>query len=214
MKTRKLVPYCLVVLLAGCGPILSLHPLFTKETAVFEEKLLGTWLVDVNTPESTWEFACLEADAVERLPAELGGQTQKCHRTNIVDKGRKGSFVACLVKLQDRLFLDIWPDKFPSGAQDPNSMKLAHNAPFFLPIHVFVRVNSIGDQVRIHLPEHDGLKKLLKAKPKAVKYDIFGEEPILAAPTEELQAFMAKYGDERLFPYDLTLKKESAGTTK
>ncbi len=211
---RELVPYCVVVLLAGCGPILSLHPLFTKETVVFEEKLLGTWLADPNKPEDTWEFARLEADAVERLPAELGGQAQKCYRTNIVDKGRKGSFVACLVKLQDRLFLDIWPDKFPSGEQDPNSMKLAYNAALFLPIHAFVRVNSIGDQVKLHLPEDDGLKKLLKAEPKAVKYDMFGEESVLVASTQELQAFMAKYGDERLFPYDVTLKKGPGGTTK
>ncbi len=194
--------------------LLTAPALYQGDDHVSKRSCWGLGSSIVNTPESTWEFARLEADAVERLPAELGGQAQKCYRTNLVDKGRKGSFVACLVKLQDRLFLDIWPDKFPSGEQDPNSMRLAHNALFFLPIHVFVRVNSIGDQVKIHLPEDDGLKKLLKAEPKAVKYDTFGKEPILAASTEELQAFMAKYGDERLFPYDLTLRKGPGGITK
>ena len=43
MNWKKLVSYGLAVLMAGCVPIVSLHPLFTKDTLVFEEKLLGTW---------------------------------------------------------------------------------------------------------------------------------------------------------------------------
>ncbi len=55
--------------------------------------------------------ARLEEDVAERLPPALRDQIQKCYRVTITDdKDRKGSFAACLVKLQDRLFLDILPD--------------------------------------------------------------------------------------------------------
>jgi hypothetical protein len=212
MKMRKFLPYLVVVFLAGCTPVLSLHPLYTEETITFEEKLLGIWIADPNEPGATVEFARLEADAIERLPAELRDQVQKCYRTNIIDKGRKGSFVACLVKLQDRLFLDIWPDKFPSDEQDPNNMKLAHNAFFFLPVHIFARVSSIGDQVKVRLlvDVDKGFKKLLKAAPKAVEYTTLGEQLILTASTPELQTFVTKYAnDERLFPTGLTLNRKS-----
>jgi hypothetical protein len=211
MKMNKLVPYCLAVLMVGCVPIISLHPLFTKEIIAFEEKLLGTWVEDSDKPQVTWEFARLEAGAAERLPADLRDQIQKCYRVTVIDdKGQKGSFAGCLVKLQDRLFLDVLPDKFPGGEQDPEKMKLAYNAFFFMPVHSFVRVNSIGEQLKIRLTDDDGFKKLLEAEPKAVKYDMIDERPVLTASTAELQTFIAKYADdERLFPSDLTLTRKS-----
>jgi hypothetical protein len=211
MRMKKVVSYCLAALMAGCVPIVSLHPLFTKETITFEEKLLGTWAEDSNKPQVTWEFAHLEETAAGRLPVELRDQIAKCYRLNIADnEGRKGSFAVCLVKLQDRLFLDVLPDRFPSGEQDPEKMKLVYNAFFFMPLHSFVRVNSIGDQLKIRLTDDDGFKKLLEAEPKAVKYDTIDDRPMLTASTEELQAFLAKYADdERLFPSDLTLTRKS-----
>jgi hypothetical protein len=211
MRAKKLMPYCLAALLAGCVPIVSLHPLFTKETITFEEKLLGTWGEDGNQPQVTWEFARLEPSAARLLPAEMRDALDKCYRLNIADnEGRKGSFAACLVKLQDKLFLDVMPDRFPSGEQDPEQMRLVYNAFFFTPVHSFVKVSSIGDPLRIRLTDDDGFKKLLQADPKAVKYDMIDDRPILTASTEELQAFVAKYADdERLFPSEVTLTRKS-----
>ena len=56
MKVKKLLFYLLAGLFGGCLPVMSLHPLFTEETIVFEEKLLGIWVDDPNDPETTWEF--------------------------------------------------------------------------------------------------------------------------------------------------------------
>ncbi len=211
MGTRKLMPYCLSVLLAGCVPVVSLHPLFTRDTIVYEEKLLGTWVEDSNKPQIVWEFAPLEENTAERLPAEMREAIQKCYRVNVVDdKGRKGSFAACLVKLQDKLFLDVLPDKFPSAEQDAEQMKLAYNAFFFVPVHTFARVSSIGDQLKVRLTDDEEFKKLLKAQSKAVRYDMIDDRPVLTASTADLQMFFAKYADdERLFPSDLTLTRKS-----
>jgi hypothetical protein len=211
MRTRKLTPYCLAALLAGCVPIVSLHPLCTKETIAYEEKLLGTWVEDANQPEVTWEFAHLEQSATRLLPAELRDALDKWYRLNIADKeGRKGSFAACLVKLQDKLFLDVMPDRFPSGEQDPEQMKLVYNAFFFTPVHSFVRVSSLGEQLKIRLTDDEGFKKLIQDDLKAVKHDVIDDRPVLTAATEELQAFVAKYADdERLFPGEVTLTRKS-----
>jgi len=211
MRFRTFLFYCLAALLAGCVPVVSLHPLFTKDTLVYEEKLLGTWVEDSNQPQITWEFAPLEENAAERLPAEMREAIQKCYRVNVVDdKGRKGSFAACLVKLQDKLFLDVLPDQFPSGEQDAEQMKLAYNAFFFVPVHTFVRVSAIGDQLKVRLTDDGEFKKLLKAQPKAVRFDMIDDRPVLTAPTADLQTFFAKYADdERLFPSDLSLTRKA-----
>jgi hypothetical protein len=208
---KKLASYGLVVLLAGCVPVVSLHPLFTKETLTFEEKLLGTWVDNAGKPEVTWNFARLEAVAAARLPAELRDQAGKCYRVNVMDdKGGKGSFVACLVKLQDKLFLDVLPDKFPSGEQEAESMRLAYNAYFFLRVHTFVRITSLDEPLKIRMTDDEGFKKLMDAEPKAIAHDVVDDHAVLTASTAEMQAFVAKYADdERLFTNELTLNRKT-----
>lgn len=211
MRARKIVSCCLAALAAGCVPVVSLHPLFTKDSLVFEERLLGTWIDHAERPQVTWEFARLEESAAERLPELLRGEIGKCYRLNLADhKDQRGSFVACLVKLHDKLFLDVLPDRFPSGEQDAEQMKLAYNAFFFVPVHTFVRVSAVGDPLQLRLTDAEGFGKLLEAEPKAVKYDTIDDRPVLTASTRELQAFLAKYADdERLFPNEVTLTRRS-----
>lgn len=211
MKAKKLVSCLVAVLLVGCVPIVSLHPLYTKETLTFNEKLLGTWIEKAETPEVTWELARLEEGAADRLPPDLRDQGAKCYRMNVTDeKGRRGSFVACLVKLGDRLFFDILPDKFPAGEQDPESMKLPYNAFFFLRVHTFVRVEVGEEQLKFRLTNDEKFHELLKAEPKAVPCQTVDDQTVLTASTAELQAFVTKYAnDERLFPSDLVLVRKS-----
>jgi len=200
MKTKMLVAYCLVVLLSGCVPVFSLLPLYTKETITFEERLLGTWLIDPNKPEDTWEFARLEESAAGCLPADLQDQAAKCYCVNLTIEKRKASIIACLVKLQDRLFLDFMPSRFPGSEQDLESSDSEVNAMFCLRLHTFARVSFRGDQLMIRLTDDDGFKDLLKAEPKAVEYAMVEKRPILTVSTQDLQAFVTKYADDkRLF---------------
>jgi hypothetical protein len=37
MKTKKVLFYVLAGILAGCVPVMSLHPLYTEQDTVFEE---------------------------------------------------------------------------------------------------------------------------------------------------------------------------------
>ena len=191
-------------------PIVSLHPLFTKENIVFEEKLVGTWVKDPNDPEVTWEFSRLDESAAQGPLEALRDEITKFYRLNITDEeGRKGSFAACLVKLGDRLFLDVFADRFPSGEQDIEKMKLAYNGFFFLPVHTFIRLDSIGEQLAIRLTDDDRFEELIQAEPTAIKHEVVDDRPVLTASTKELQAFVAKFaGDERLFPNDLTLQRK------
>jgi hypothetical protein len=211
MKTKKFLFYGLAALLAGCVPVVSLQPLFTKGDILFEEKLLGTWVEDFNDPEMTWEFTRLgestASDLLEPWQDELG----KFYRLGVADKeGHKGSLVACLVKLGDRTFLDIFPDQLPAGEQEIEKAKLVYNAFFFLPVHTFVRVDSIGDRLTMRLTDDDRFEELLQAEPAAVKHEMLADRPVLTASTSELQTFVTKYaGDERLFANELVLSRKN-----
>jgi hypothetical protein len=188
-----------------------LNPLFTGDDVVFDEKLLGTWLEDANDPGRFWEFARFEESSAEGLREILEGGFERIYRLNWTDgEGHKGSFAACLVKLGERRFLDIFPDQFPSGESNPEKMKLPLTAMFFLRCHMFVRVDSLGDQLKVHAIDDDGFKKFVEAEPKAVTYATTEGGSVLTASSKELQAFVTKYvDDERLFTVDMTLTRKS-----
>ncbi len=211
MKARRVVFCCLLGLMAGCVPIVSLSPLFTRGDIVFDEKLLGTWLEDPNNPSLSWEFARFEEGAAENLPKELQGEYKQVYRVNLTDKeGHKGALAGCLVKLWDRRFIDLFPDQFPSGESDMEKMKLGFNAFFFLPCHTFVRVDAVGDQLKIQFTDDEEFKKLVEAEPKAVSHTETEEHIVLTASTKELQSFVVKYADDkRLFAHEMLLVRKN-----
>jgi len=203
MKTKKLLFYLLAGVLAGCIPVMSLHPLYTEEDVVFEKELLGTWADDSN---NTLEFKSVEKqeNAYELVYSD--------------NEGKKGSFVAHLVKLQDRLFLDIFPNQFPCEAGEEKHqlvedkiiltvkvlMKWHYNTFFFVPFHTFIKINSIEPQLKMQLTDDEDMGKLLKEDPNAVKHQLVEDKIILTVSTQELQAFVLKYADDsRVFTNEI-----------
>lgn len=194
MKTKKLLFYLLAALLGGCVPVMSLHSLYTEEDVVFERKLLGTWVQDTN--ETTWEFKC-------------PNEPKKTYELIFSDNnGKKGSFDAHLTKLENKLFLDVYPNKYPSKQQNPEDMQWFYNVFFAVGVHTFIKIDSIEPQLRMRLTDDNEMKKLLEEDPNAVKHTWLEDDKfILTASTKELQAFVLKYADDkRLFPGEMVLR--------
>jgi len=199
---KKVLFYLLAALLGGCVPVMSLHSLYTKENVVFEEKLLGAWVDDPNNPETTWEFN----------PIEEPKNAYKLFFSD--DKGQKGSFVALLVKLQNKLFLDVYPDELPWEPDDPNEAKWLYNSFFLIPVHTFIKIDSIEPQLKMRLTDDDKMAKLLKEDPNAVKHTSIEDRLILTASTKELQAFVLKYAeDNRVFTNEVVLNRRETEKT-
>ncbi len=202
MKVKKLLFYLLAALLGGCVPVMSLHSLYTKENVVFEEKLLGTWVDDPNGPESIWEFKRIDEpkNAYKLIFSD--------------DKGKKGSFVAHLVKLQNKLFLDVYPDELPWGPDDPNEAKWLYNSFFLIPAHTFIKIDSIEPQLKMRFIMESEMKELLKEDPNAVKHTSIEDRVILTASTKELQAFVLKHADDnRVFTDEVVLNRRETEKT-
>ncbi len=176
---------------------MSLHPLYTEEDVVFEEKLLGTWVDDPDDPKTTWEFSHAEAE-------------EKAYKLIYSDgEGKKGSFGVHLVKLGNRLFLDVFPDQFPSEQQDWEKMNWAYNYFFFESAHTFIKIDSIEPQLKMRRTVSDDMKELLKEDPNVIKHELVEDKIILTASTKELQVFVLKYAyDIRVFPAKIILNRK------
>ena len=196
-RAKKALFYVLAALLGGCVPVMSLHPLYTEKDVVFEERLLGRWVDDPNSPEITWEFNRIE-------------EPNKAYSLAFSDEeGKKGSFVAHLVRLQNRLFLDVYPSEPPSEIEDPNKLELPYNSFFLIPAHTFIKIDFIGRKLKMWLTNDEEMKKLLKEEPNAVKHTFIEDKLILTAPTKELQNFVLKYADDkRVFKGEIVLGRK------
>jgi hypothetical protein len=214
MRAKKFLFYLITILLGGCVPVMSLHPLFTEENLVFEEKLLGTWVDDPNSPKSTWEFKRVEDSAQKEGELNPPKKPEKAYKLILLNNedNTKGSFYAHLIKLEDRLFLDVYPSQLPCAQPDPNEDWLL-NTFFLIPGHSFVIIDSIEPRLKMRWTNQDELKKLLKEKPDAVKHELVEDGIILTASTEQLQPFVFKYADdERVFSEETILTRSK--TTK
>jgi hypothetical protein len=101
-----------VCFIVGCIP--SLHPLYTENDLIFEKALVGTW-VDEN-PENTWTFS------------QSG---EKEYKLIYSEDGKPGEFTAHLLKIKDKMFIDLYPAEPELKAN--NGFYKAHLIPCLYP---------------------------------------------------------------------------------
>jgi hypothetical protein len=197
MKIKKLFFYLLAGILGGCIPVMSLNPLFTEKDIAFDEKLIGTWIDDSN---DTWQFSDTN-------------KPEKAYELIFTDeKGQKGSFITHLVKLENKLFLDVFPSQMPWDMEDPNKTQWPYDAYFLTPSHTFIKVNETEPQLKLQLTDDDELKKLLEEDPNAIEHASNKDQQlILTASTGKLQRFVLKYADDsRVFTKESVLTRKKA----
>jgi hypothetical protein len=127
-------------------------------------------------------------------------------------------FVAHLVKLKDKLFLDVYPaaeccsEKVISEIEqeDPNKFDFwVYNNLFVIPAHTFIKINSIEPQLKMLRTDDEKMREFLKADPNAVKHTLLEDKPVLTGSTKELQAFVLKYADDsRVFTETIVLGRK------
>jgi hypothetical protein len=211
MKAKNVLFYGLAILLGGCVPVISLHPLYTQDTLVFDEHLLGTWLENPSDTNSAWRFTRLAQAGADTLPDALKNDAEKVYHLSLTDpEGRQGSFFACLVKLDNRLFLDVFPDVLPSGDDDPEQTELFYNAFFFVRAHTFLKVNLSGNRLSLWVTNDEKMSALLEARPSPLAFESVDDRPVLTASTQDLQQFFARYAnDDRVFADEIILERKA-----
>jgi hypothetical protein len=155
----------LVLVVAACVP--SLHPLYTDKDLSFEPALLGEWVEAKPDSKSTLTFSKL-ADKEYKLVSSEGPDKQSI-------------FIAHLVKLGDKLFLDVKPD--PASEPDCSG----------LPWHMFFYVSQIEPTLRMWDFNDKWLEKLLKKNPSLLRHEVVDGDLVLTASTKQLQSFLLRH---------------------
>ncbi len=210
MKANKVLLYGLVILVGGCVPVISLQPLYTHDSLIFDEHLIGTWVENPSDMDSTWQFTRVGQAGADKLPDALREDADKVYYLTLTDpEGRKGSFFATLVKLDNTVFMDIFPDALPSGQDDPEDTELFYNAFFFVRAHTFVKVNLSGNRLTMWVTNDDKMHDLLESQPSPIAHESVDDRTVLTASTADLQEFVSRYAnDDRVFADEIILQRK------
>jgi hypothetical protein len=158
----------LMLLLSGCCDLLSVQPLATAETTVFDAGLTGEWsCADTNckrvglliragsTEKKDYDILWIPEDSEEVL--RLKGQ---------------------LVKVGDRLVFDLITRIRPD---------------LMLPAHFFLLVEKTEDGVKFYWLDSKWLRDRVMSK-DGLAHAMVDDKPVITAGSAEINAFLAKFG--------------------
>jgi hypothetical protein len=171
-----------LMLLAGCEPIMSLHPFYTEQQGVFEPGLLGTWvLTDDGGKEQHVRFERADEGSYRVL-------------LDFADDPGNGRFRATLdgrlVRLGDERYLDLVQNK----------KALDENPTFYvLPFHTIYRLRLSGDGLEMAYFDDDKIAAQIESGKLRIAHEQVNGDILLTAGPEELQK-LAREHPETLEP--------------
>ena len=230
---RFVIPIAVVALLAVLLSIVcclpsttSLHSLYTEDDLVFEQALLGTWVI--LSEEDSFEqgtdltdntrFTDMDEEGYYRHSVEdededvwrFGSVEENpvLYRLEHSGDGADAAFNAHLVKLGDSLFLDLFPIEFEAGDWLMETS--------LVEAHTTYRVEQIKPVLRLSGFDEDWLDAYMNNNPQAIAHERVGEynRVVFTAPTEELQVAIPKlFAEEDVVLVTFQLARLSAMPT-
>ena len=173
-SSRLLAALIAALLLTGCW-MQSLHPIYTDDTMVFEERLVGNW--------TDGEGGSLRFD---RYDAHAYRFT-----VNFDSEDRPIELEAHLTRIDDRLLLDAVLSNLESDVAELVG-------PHVVPVHWIFLVELRGERLLLSEPRMDRVKTLLQESPELVGHTVVDGRLILTDETAALRRFIAESlaGDE------------------
>jgi len=190
---RTVLVLSLMLIVAGCTPTLTLHPLWDKEHLASEPALEGRWI--------SAEGDCILQVSAKSKDAEylldFGCDDGLSHY-----KGR-------LVRLNGHLILDLSQD-------DIEKMVEGQAFPPILPVHFFALVRIEGDKLVIGLLPEDDMEKQIQSDNVKLQWSRTDGGAVVTSSTAEVQEAVGKLAgnpeiwEESTFYRASVLPKEKA----
>jgi hypothetical protein len=161
----KILPVCLLLIFAGCI-VTSIHPFYTEDVTIFDKNLVGEWIGE---------------DEDGSLIFTQDGE--KKYKLFLKEEEDTLRFEVHLFKLQNRLFLDLYPQ---SREKDDETFWGLH----FLALHSILFVKQIEPALQLAPLGQQWLKNQIKSDSLCIAHETIGDRLILTASSKELQNFI------------------------
>jgi hypothetical protein len=184
--------------LGGC--VKTLSPIYTWETVVQDDGLIGKWCQDDG--KQTWEFS-------EAKSASRDASIKESYFLTITDKdGKEGNFHVHLTEIGGQRFLDLFP-RPPSDIDASDFYK--YHLQF---VHTFFRCQRDGDELEVTAMDVQWLERYLKSNPDSLSHHFVSNngfptqeqrapraQLVVTAGTEQLRSFLSEHAtSKQAFP--------------
>ena len=209
MKTKIILSIMLLLAFILPGCVFSLYPLYTENDLVYDSKLEGVWATPGS--EDSWKFENLLQHEMAPYKNKADGEKEGSIKKTFINKktylltytenGEAREMQANLARLDDNLFLDIFPEEL--------KLKNSFFESQYVPVHTYAKVKQTANGFELDFFDTDFLNKLLEQNTIRIKYESFKDYKIITASTDELQKFVKKYADNpKLFGSPVVLTKK------
>ncbi|RKE03813.1 hypothetical protein [Marinifilum flexuosum] len=151
--------------------------------------------VSVNKDSITGQLVVNGALDHKQIIHYLYPDTRKHYQIKIFFEKDTSIFDGVLSKLNGNYFLDVIPNDVFLEEKLAESPAIG----MLLPTHMFFRIEVKEDQLVLNSIEPDDFKKLLKSNRVRVEYIERDDDVIITAPTEDIQKFLIKFADSKMF---------------
>lgn len=182
-----LIFFGLFIIMHSCV-IPSIHPLYTEEDLIIDERLIGIW--GEEDDEATWDFKLASERRGSDLFDYMDYPSEKSLSLIYREKNKSAEFNAHMIKLGDNYYLDFLPYEY----EIDNGLLDIH----LMPVHTFARIKIENNRITLEMFDPDWLKDLLDKNKIRIKHEYQSELKIyvLTASTRSLQKFIEKYGND------------------
>ena len=176
MKTIRFAAAIISLLvMSACGPLLSLNPLWDEGHAVSEPALTGTWISG--------------DDDNEIITIAESGRNE--YRMTYIDDDSSSRYEVHAVRLEGRLFLDLYPDGAALGKRLEGEVYLP-----VIPTHFFLRAVLEGDRLELAALDDEGIANKLERGEIEVPLLKLEDGVLLTAQTDRIQDLVVRFVDD------------------
>lgn len=194
----------LVFLMNSC--VYSLFPIYTDDTLVYFPELIGRWAME-GEPEEYIEFSILPVkkgifDNSSSVTSEAVSESlskEKRYQIVVMEDGVKEVFIGHIAEIGKDFFLDLYPSEYYSDGTLGSNM---------MPVHTFVKLNYIKDQLDLTPFDLEKLNKLFESNLIRLRHENVDGIILITAQPQEIQKFIDRYSDdESVFEEKETYKR-------
>ena len=164
----KILPLCLLIIFTGCL-ITSIHPFFTEDVLVFDPSLVGEWIGE----EENENFIFIK-------------NGEKQYKMLLNEETDTTEFTVHLIKLQNHLFLDLYPH---SSEKEDETLYQMH----YIPFHSIVLLKQSDSTLQLSSLNHSWMKDQIHSDPTCIAHQMIDDRITLTASSKELQQFLINH---------------------
>jgi hypothetical protein len=197
----KRLAYLLLIIsspwISSCS-VQSFYPLYTADVLVSNSDIIGTWRtpdplsITPDDPDTLfWQISSVNDTLEKQEQIILDSKVNYTYSLILFRKSSpsiKTAFNLHLVSIKDQTYLDIFPEQW---AVD-NAILGVH----LIGVHTFAKAEISEDSLTINWFDANWFQNMIRNNRIRIKYEDNGENILLTASPEDLQRFVAKYGNE------------------